>query len=274
MIQAMLLYIRIIVTVMLIFFSILYSLLAYNSFYRNWFVEWMTAKANTAGMKPDIEGERVYVPRRNKRDVRVNLYRCPPGKHVVYLCHGGDFLNGDPDDLDAFCMKVRDLWQANIVSIGYSLVDVHVTTYPQEEITDTILYFQEHAEEYGFGNKAVLLGFDAGAYLAAISAVQLVQKGCILNGHIYCYPYVDYVQTSFAKAGYHVGPVAMVAAGEEKQLTTMEEYEKTLSDAGIPCRMKVYPDEKRNFIEDGKGRSEEALSWLKERIGEFTGQFA
>ena len=263
-------YVTIIFTVLLVFYGILFSLLAYNSFYIDWFIEKITLKDTVRGMKQQILGQRMYVPRETRRDVRVNVY-LPAERDmpVVYFAHGGDFIHGDPDDIDAFLNRMKDVWNVAIVSIAYSLIREHVTSYPQEEIQDVVSYFYEHGHEHGFDGKRFLLaGSQAGAYLSLIAGVSLVQASKVAKGYLFLYPYLDYVSTSFARAGWHPGPVAIIGAGSEKDVFACEEYEFELDRAGVGARLKSFPGKSLRFIENEEDGWRDAVQWIKDRIDE------
>jgi acetyl esterase/lipase len=260
----MLYYIGIIATVLLILFAILYSLLGYNNVFRDRFIEHITEQANKTDMKDEslLKGERIYIPREGRRSVRVNLYRYADEdpSPVLFFAHGGNFLNGDSDLDDAFCESIAEEWKVTVVSISYTKIKEHVTTYPQEEIRDTVVWFRKHADEYHLNkNRFILMGKEAGAYLSLLAAVMLVSTGVMPSGVIFVNPFIDYVAVSLAVAGLHPGPVALALT----QMTDMyDEYDEELDRAGIYVKTKVGSG--KPFEED-----QELLGWTKERVNDF-----
>ncbi|GEM_PF-5152711 len=262
-----------IATVLLAFYGVLYSLLAYNMRFHDWIAETMTSKANTEHMKEEgtLRGKRMYIPRDNKRDVRVNFYECTQAdpSPMLFIAHDGDFKDGDADDIDELCETLKQRLNVSVISINYSKIAVHVSTYPQEEIMDTMLYFILHASQYHLDSrKYVLCGAGAGAYLSVIAGVSLVQKGVFPNGFILIDPFLDYVALSFAQAELHPGPLALVFSGEanEKQ----EEYEYDLDHTALQVDIRRYPDSQRGFLRNTESADREhCIRWIGDELEFF-----
>ena len=259
-----------IATVLLVFYGVLYSLLAYNMRFHDWIAEYMTGKANAQNMKEEHEllGRRFYVPRKNKRDVRVNLYEYEQEKPVpmLFVAHDSDFTDGDADDIDELCAHLRDELHVCVISINYSKLAVHVSTYPKDEILDTVLYFVLHAEEFHLDpTKYVMAGAGAGAYLAMIAGVSMVQKSLFPNGFILVNPYIDYVALSFAQVEIHPGPLALVFTGEpnEKQ----DEYEYDLDHTDLVINIRRYRNTPRNFLRDPQSdERNHFIHWIRDEL--------
>ena len=252
-------------------FGVLYCLLAYNPRLHNWLAESVSERANTANMKGEsqLKGKRMYIPRQNKRDIRVNVYihEQEDPSPMLFIAHDSDFTDGDADDIDEACDRLKDEWGVTIFSINYSKLPVHISTYPQEEITEAVLYFVLHAEEYGCDrSKYVLMGSGAGAYLMMIAAVSMTRKALFPNGFILLDPYLDYVLLSFAQTEIHPGPLALVFTGEATP--KQEEYEYDLDHTSIPVAIRRYPDSKKGFL----GRDPDdpvrmhCVRWLKDEL--------
>lgn len=271
--------IGILATVLLAMFGILYSLLGYNLGFRNHFIERITKEATDAGMKKEslLKGRRMYIEREDLRPVRVNLYR--PGNEeilpVIFMAHGGNFTDRDADDIDDFCVWLAEELQVNVVSISYTKIKPHVTTYPQEEIRDTIMYFRKHGREYNMDMKRFLtMGAEAGAYLMLNAELAVIQKGAVPYGTIMFDPFLDYVAVSLAQAGRHPGPVALVLSGRDND--EADRYEFELRQAGIEVRTRRIPDlDLQTLLSGEAGNETERLSlenfrrWMEETVNLF-----
>lgn len=274
--------IGILATVALALFGVLYSLLGYNLRLRNGFIERMTEKATNAGMKEEasLKGRRVYIEREELRSVRVNLYE-PQSEEklpVVFIAHGGHFIDHDADDIDDFCFRMSEEWQVNIVSISYTKISAHITSYPQEEIRDVIRYFHYHADEYRYDMKKYLvMGFEAGAYLSLIAELVLIQEALIPYGIIMIDPFLDYVAVSLAQAGRHPSPVALLLTGTQTEKA--DEYEYELNRADIYARTRRVPQTSLQALmadhtdsETDRLNRENAMQWLKDTVDLFLGR--
>ena len=145
-----------IINVIGIFLLMFLGVWIYNKLHPGAFDRKLEERARNARakfVKTDSErrGRRVIIPREGKDGVAVNLYTPshPEAKMpVVFVCHGGTFMDGDADMLDSFCDRMKDQWEAVIMNINYTKIDVHQIPYPQEEIVDTVMYTAVHAEQF------------------------------------------------------------------------------------------------------------------------------
>lgn len=269
----MLLYIGILANVILIFGGIGWCLLGYNNVFMNWVIESMTARATAAGMKENIQGERIYVKRENKRSVRVNLYRAPEANRpVIFVAHGGNFYDHDADDIDDFCIALSEKMNMSVVAVSYTKVDVHVTSYPQEEIGDVIRYFADHAGIFDMDmENYIMMGIEAGAYLSLISGVHMTQKAFFAKAYVFINPFLDYVPISFAQAGWHPEPVLLLFTNEDSG-EKAEEYQDVLARADVyaKLRRRIDPEHPLRFFGESykqeKEAYEEHLDWIKENL--------
>lgn len=256
--------------VSLVIFGVLYSLLGYNPIFQDKLIEYLTGNDTGREMKDESQlyGRRCYVPRENKRDVRINVYH-PDNKTtlpVLFVCHGGSFTNGDADDTDEFCYRLMNMLPVCIISINYTKVSVHKTTYPQTEIREVITYVRRHCDEYHINKKKfAMLGMEAGGYLALLAGLQLTRTGILPSGYIFIDPYLDYVQTSLARAGRHPDPITLIAAGKDTH--DFEEYAYELDRAGIWYESKIYVSQERGFLLHGESEDRDAcMKLLKENL--------
>lgn len=213
-------------------------------------------KAREAFVKKDEDrlGRRMLVPRENADGVRVNLYTPSAGISgplpVVFVAHGGQFMDGDADALDTFCDRVKDTFDSIIVNINYTTIDVKQIPYPQEEIRDTVLYFAVHASEFNMDPKRfTFLGFSAGAYLETGAAAFLKEKGFNMCGQVSVHPFVDDTMVRLADAGAHISPFTLISAGNDSMRDRYPVYAEHLKNAGVDLTEREYPDAMQGFIE-------------------------
>ena len=271
----------IIATVLLVFFGVGYCLLGYNLHFLNWVIEMMTDSVNKLGMKEekDLKGQRIYVMREAKRSVRVNLYDSPDNRirHPLFLAFDGKFTGGDADDVDDFCQELMKYLNMPVISIAYTKIDVHVTTYPQDEIADTVRYFRRNASEYRFDmSEYALLGMGAGGYLSLIAATSLVQDNIIPSGLIFIDPFVDYVAVSFVKAGMHPGPVSLITTSPSNDSQKIAEYEEALERYSLPHTKRHFMynslaqmTDMNNTDQQVLLRREDLLSFIRENLEHY-----
>lgn len=273
--------IGIVATVSLVMFATAYSFLLYNASFQNWVIETLSARANTVNMKEEssLQGTRFMVPREN-RDVRVNIYR---GKEegklpAVFFAHGSDFTDSDADEWDEFCVWFAREFSCLLISVNYSKIGIHVSSYPQDEIQDTVRWFRKHAGEYGFDkNDFLMMGAEAGAYLTMIAGFQLLRRGIFSRGYILIDPFVDYTNVSFAQAGYHPEPVALILLGESEMRDKWKEYSDAIRAQGIYMREWDRPELSKDILykpgqdlsEKEKESRELMINWLHQRFDEF-----
>ncbi|MBE6129434.1 MAG: alpha/beta hydrolase [Erysipelotrichaceae bacterium] len=199
-------------------------------------------------------GRRMTVPREGKNGVRVNLYEpknAPAGKvPVIFLAHGGTFMDGSADQMDTFCSRCCEQWDALIVNIDYTTMDVQPFPYSQEEIRDTVLYFAVHASDFNADpHRFAMAGFTAGAYLLVGAAALLKEEGFTVKGLISFYPVVDDAMIHICDIGRHVSPFTLVTTGEDAMKDRYPVYIEHLEGSGVEVNLKSYESCVQNFVE-------------------------
>ncbi|MCR4950130.1 MAG: alpha/beta hydrolase [Solobacterium sp.] len=266
---------------LLTLYGVLFSLLGYNMYFQDRLVEFLSRRANDEGMKPaeQLKGKRVYIEREERRAVRVNVYRSE-GETLpaVYYCHGNGFDKGDADEDDDFCAAFAERYHVTLISIAYTKMPVHRTTYPQEEIMDAVLYTQQHPQEFGIvKDDYVMLGVGPGAYLAVLAAVMLVRRGVVPDGLILADPFVDYVAVSLAQINMHPGPVSLLVSAEYARKPKITEYADCLlnSSARVHTKRMLYTEKGirellrgKDLSEDEQFDQEEIHRWMGEILKE------
>lgn len=230
-------------------------------------------------------GERFQVPRGGKKEVDVLLYipkKAAKPWPVLFNIHGGAWVGCDASQMDSYCLDMAEKCGAFIVNINYTKLDVQPFPYPQEEIRDTVLYFREHAEEYGLDpNKFAVIGYSAGGHLAAASALMLHDQGVYLSAQVLCYPFLDFSAFSslfedgdsqavaelfFPKGVSRDDPYISPAAASDKQLEGLAPtvfvccgtdpltehaiaYRDRLAQNGVSVNFQLYDEALHGFLE-------------------------
>ncbi|MBR2812789.1 MAG: alpha/beta hydrolase [Solobacterium sp.] len=224
--------------------------------------------------KESLLGTKVLVPREN--DDPVVTYKYVPNQNdhlpVVFVLHGGAYVDGVADQIDTFCSRLKSELDAVIVNIDYTSIDVKQIPNPQNETRDTILWYLRNFDKHRIDlARAVLLGFGAGAH-CAIGAYALLQDYHVdLAGVVSVYPLIDDSMINLIKASLHPKKFALLAAKQDPQFDRIPVYKQYLDQAGIvyPYREydchngfieKSFPEftEKRMFANDPAVNEEEA----------------
>ncbi len=165
---------------------------------KHWFLHLTFQLGRYRGKKKGkLIGQKFAVPRNGKRSVQTFLYR--PGRPVaqpipvMFNVHGGGWVGCDATGLDTQSQTLADKLGCFVVNINYTKLDAKPFPYPQEEIRDTVLYFRDHAAEYGIDTtRFSLIGYSAGGHLCAGTALLLRDCGFDLNSQFLCYPFLNF----------------------------------------------------------------------------------
>ena len=232
------------------------------------------------------EGERFAVPREAKKPVRVFLYRpkaAPKPWPVLFNLHGGAWVGGDASQMDSYCLNMAEKCGAFIVNINYTKADVKPVPYAEAEIRDTVLYFREHAAEYGLDSgRFALIGYSAGGHLTAAAVLMLHDAGFVPSAQVLCYPFLDFhmmgelaendaqsrewIEFFLGKNGDQNDPYLSPALATEKQMEGLspaifvccgsdpltagaEKYAEKLRAAGVRTSFIVYDEAMHGFLE-------------------------
>lgn len=236
-------------------------------------------------------GKKFEIPRAGMKSVKTILYIPKTPKKsmpVLFNVHGGAWVGCDASMLDTQSQMLADKLSCLVVNINYTKLDEKPFPYPQNEIKDTVLYFNEHADEYGIdGTRFSLIGYSAGGHLCAGAAILLRDVNFKLNSQFLCYPFLTFVKTdndedkatlkqaeksdklmdeiffaempkenvllSPASAAYEqlsgVAPVELITCGEDALLFHSVQYEFLLHQAGVCVARKDFQGAKHGFLE-------------------------
>lgn len=212
-------------------------------------------KTRSEVKKPDSQllGRRFDVERDGKDPVHVNIYEYHGSEDkvpMIFLFHGGTLLDGDADQMDSFCDRMKDQWEADIISVNYSKLDTHKVPYPQEEIVDAVKYFAIHSSDvHGDANRIAFIGFSGGAYLMTGAAALLGQMGLKIRGMVQFYPLLDDSIIHLADSHLISCPVTVVTCNNEEMNRRCNVYVQHLEQAGNEVDTREYPDAIQGFIE-------------------------
>lgn len=206
---------------------------------------------------------------------------------LLFELHGGAWVAGDAALVDSLCETVSLNTPCASVNINYTKLDEQPFPYPMEEALKVIEYFKNNARKYGVNpDRFVLCGQSAGAHIAAGAAILAKEKGIKLAGQILVYPFLDCTGTlpntiaenekdkSALKEIHNMlfgsldvsAPYLSPAVAPDKELEGIADtdiivcgidplrehgttYYEKLKSAGIPVRLKDYPDALHGFLE-------------------------
>lgn len=201
----------------------------------------------------DLLGRRYEVERDGKDPVKVNIYEYHGSEEkvpMIFLFHGGTLLDGDADQMDSFCDRMKDQWEADIISVNYSKLDEHQVPYPQEEIVDAVKYFAIHSSEiHGDAERIAFIGFSGGAYVMTGACALLGQMGLKVRGMVEFYPLLDDSIIRLADSHLIPCPVTLVTCNNAEMNRRCEVFEQHLEKAGVEVETREYPDAMQGFIE-------------------------
>jgi len=202
--------------------------------------------------KESVLGKRLTITRENGDPANVIVYNphLREKTPVIFVLHGSQFVDGDADQLDSFCDRMKDEWRSCIVNINYAKIDKHPIPYPQEEIRDIVLYFALHASEFNIDiHKNAIVGFTGGALLAVGAAVFLKEKGFEVKGIVEVDPFLDDSMIKLTMINAHPSPIAIISSEFNPTKDRIETYKEYLDKAGIEYTHKEYPDTHYDFLE-------------------------
>lgn len=202
-------------------------------------------------------GTRFSMPRAGKEPVEMNLYLRDDGKThpLVINLHGGAFVAGNADALDAQSDRISRAWDVTVATVDYKLLSgSYDIAYGAEEVLDTIRYFRAHAAEYAIDpDKIFALGYSAGAYYAVASVLALKQQGIDLAGQIICYGFLKEANSTYLAldeaARASIAPALFILADNDPISESSLLYQKSLEANGVPTQVKKYEGALHTFME-------------------------
>lgn len=161
-------------------------------------------RAGMAGMFGNVQAGKDSVPVCDKMipgpegapDVHVRIYEprnktgCQPG--VLYI-HGGGYILGTAEMMDAVCKKMAAEIDCVVVSVDYRLAPEHPYPAPLEDCYAALKWFSGNAAELGVdaARIAVTGGSAGGGLTAALSLLARDRKGPSIVFQAPLYPMID-----------------------------------------------------------------------------------
>lgn len=153
--------------------------------------------------KGPILGEEIDVPGRDGAEVPTWFHRAASaGRPVVFEFHGGGFALGDARKNGHLRDWVRDLYDVNVVGVGYRLSPENPFPAALHDAQDAICHYARHAAELGIDcSRVYLMGYSAGSSLSVAACLDAHAPwrdgsdeglaGLAIKGLILHYPFFD-----------------------------------------------------------------------------------
>lgn len=150
----------------------------------------------------DLLGRRMTIERQGNNPIYGIYYPCQStgkaGTPLVINIHGGAFVKGASDDLDAQSKRISQDWGTSVYNLDYTLLPMHKfftgdkeIQYQVDELSDVIRYFKKNADKHNIDpGKIILIGYSSGGYLALASVLDLAEENQSVWGQIICYGFI------------------------------------------------------------------------------------
>jgi acetyl esterase len=130
-------------------------------------------------------------------DIPVRIYT-PEGEEAAWPClvylHGGGWVLGNLDSVDAICRILANRAGCKVVSIDYRLAPEHKFPAPLDDGYAAVEWVRDHAAELGVDPQRLAVGGDSagGNLSAAIALKARDEAGPALRYQLLVYPVTDY----------------------------------------------------------------------------------
>lgn len=171
-------------------------------------INMITAQMKEINDTADVSGKRERVPLEG-REIECIYYAYEKSNApMIFAFHGGGYTFGGCAMNDSLYTSLRDIFEANVVSVGYRKAPSVSFPLPQEDCYDAVCYYMEH-EEYDFDrSRVVLYGGSAGAHASlAVTTLAKRRGGPKVKARILEYPFCDAFTDPGEKPG--VGPMEL-----------------------------------------------------------------
>ncbi|HEY3630700.1 MAG TPA: alpha/beta hydrolase [Jatrophihabitantaceae bacterium] len=217
---------------------------------------------------------------------RVRVYRDRPAPRPILLwLHGGGFVGGSLDDIDATCRALAATAGVVVVSLDYRLAPEDPFPAALDDTYDALSWLAEHGCVLGGDGRVAAGGQSAGANLVVAAALRAREAGGPqVECHVLAYPSLGVRQDSesfrlfdgvlFTKADlawnheqYLAGqpvtplvapltapslaglpPALILAAGRDPLRDDARCYHQRLTDAGVGAQLVEYADTMHAFL--------------------------
>ncbi|MCB9782080.1 MAG: alpha/beta hydrolase [Candidatus Omnitrophica bacterium] len=107
----------------------------------------------------------------DEKDLILDLYTHPGSDEkapLLVFIHGGAWRGGKPADYHYYCVKFAKLGYA-VATVSYRFSQEAKFPAALEDVTDSVRWLREHAEEYNYDpNRIALIGGSAGGHLSML----------------------------------------------------------------------------------------------------------
>ena len=165
-----------------------------------------------SAQKPQLAAiEDKYIPVRDGAQIPIRIYTPVIGKKlpVIVFYHGGGWVYGNLDSVDAGCQLLAEKAQAIVVSVDYRLAPEYPFPIPLYDAYDSLLWVQEQLEALGGdATKITIAGDSAGGNLATVvTYLAATLNGPAIHAQALIYPvvHVDFSTTSYVTYGENYG---------------------------------------------------------------------
>lgn len=139
--------------------------------------------------------EELTVPALDGTQLAARLYRPTPeavSPLIVYY-HGGGWVIGDLETVDATCRELCSESGMNVLSIDYRLAPEHKFPVPVDDAWAALLFAASNESRLGGDGRIVVAGDSAGGNLAAAVALRARdENGPRIDHQLLIYPVTDY----------------------------------------------------------------------------------
>ena len=233
------------------------------------------------------QGEERLLPRDGKKSIRTYFYKPQNALErapILVNIHGGAWVGGDALMLDTQSKLLSERLGCFVYNLNYVKADVEPMPYCQEEARDAIEYLIDHASDFGGdASRIAVIGYSAGAQIAASAAQMVFDDGYRLSCQILCYPMVDFtydggrqtdltarlremedagkvfferisrtnpkVSPALRSDFKGLAPAIIVACGRDSLNVQAEQYHRLLTAAGVSSELLFYPEAIHGFLE-------------------------
>ncbi len=235
-----------------------------------------------------LPGRKITICFHEAKDPESNVLE---GKRpVLFEFHGGGFMLGNAEKTDALCERIALDLGIHVVGVNYRLAPENPYPAAVKDAYGVVRRMFQRADQYRIDqDRMAVMGYSAGATLAAAAAMQAVMNGELsLKAQILHYPYLDAVHLPEEKKHFDcdmapevmraftllysseeerrdpfVSPVlagrdllsgsapALILPGERDSLK--EEgllFAEHLKDAGVPVKVQVMERMHHGYVED------------------------
>ncbi|MBV1906470.1 MAG: alpha/beta hydrolase [Pseudomonadales bacterium] len=141
-----------------------------------------TREAAVADREDVTKADRMIPSRNGDPDIALRIYHpkseSKSSRPGIFEIHGGGFMLGDLDSMDAWCQKMASVVDAVVVSVDYRLAPEHPFPAGIEDCYAGLVWMADNADELGVDKgRIAIAGQSAGGGLAAGTVLMAKDRG-------------------------------------------------------------------------------------------------